>query len=163
MFKKIVKLEQTFLIGQSMRMSINENLTQSLWQKFMPMKRYIKNSSSTDLYSMQVYDQLHEFKNFDPAVIFTKWAAVQVQNLSEIPEGLDSYVLQGGLYAVFIHKGVPEKFPITYAYIFEQWLPNSMYQLDHREQFELLPENYRPNNPDAMEEIWIPIVIKPNQ
>jgi len=163
MFKKIIELEQTFLLGKSMRMSINENQTQILWQKFMPMKRHIKNISSTDFYSMQIYDHLHEFENFDPAVVFTKWAAVEVKNLSEIPEGLDSHVLQGGLYAVFVHRGRPEQFPATFAYIFQQWLPNSIYQLDHREQFELLPENYRPDDPDAIEEVWIPIILKPNQ
>jgi AraC family transcriptional regulator len=43
------------------------------------------------------------------------------------------------------------------GYIFGEWLPNSSYELDTREHFEILSEGYRPDDRDAEEEIWIPI------
>jgi AraC family transcriptional regulator len=36
-------------------------------------------------------------------------------------------------------------------------LPNSAYELDDREHFELLGEKYKNNDPNSEEEIWIPI------
>jgi len=109
---------------------------------------------------MQVYDTYTDAHSFKPSTEFAKWAAVEVVDHINLPEGLSPYVLQGGLYAVFIHKGTPEQFKITFEYIFQQWFPNSGYKLDHREHFELLPENYRPDNPEAVEEIWIPVAVK---
>ncbi len=45
-------------------------------------------------------------------------------------------------------------------YIFGSWLPESEYELDSREHFEVLPETYQPMNPKAREEVWIPIKAK---
>ena len=42
-------------------------------------------------------------------------------------------------------------------HIFGRWLPQSEYELDDREHFELLPEGYSPVDPEAEEEVWIPI------
>jgi AraC family transcriptional regulator len=45
----------------------------------------------------------------------------------------------------------------TFEYIFARWLPASGYALDGRPHFEVLPADYRPLDPDAREEIWIPV------
>ncbi len=63
-------------------------------------------------------------------------------------------ILKGGLYAVFIHKGLPQDFPGTAQYIFGSWLPNSEYELDQREHFELLGSKYKTNDPTSKEEVW---------
>ena len=36
-------------------------------------------------------------------------------------------------------------------------LPDSEYELDNGEHFELSAENYRPNDPYTEEEVWMPI------
>lgn len=92
----------------------------------------------------------------DPDAMFAKWAAVQVQKYESIPVGMETYDLKGGLYAVFIHNG-PATDLSTIFYIFQDWLPNSEYSLDDREHFEALPEGYNALDPNAREEIWIPI------
>lgn len=92
-----------------------------------------------------------------PDALFAKWAAVEVTNLDEIPEGMKSYIIEGGKYAVFVHHGPAIAFPRTMAFIFQQWFPNSGYVVDSREHFEILEEGYSPTDPDATEEIWIPI------
>ena len=162
MFKKIQHLEQKILCGLDIEMSIANNLTHQLWSSFMPLKKTIKNIVSTDLYSMQVYKKGTDFKSIQPTTVFTKWAAVEVSNHSEITDKLRPYVLNSGLYAVFIHKGTPKDFHKTFGYIFNQWLPNAPYDIDDREHFELLSENYRPDDPMAEEEIWIPVKEKTN-
>lgn len=140
-----------------MKMSLNENRTYSLWSSFMPHRNKIKDRVDDLLYSMQVYDDSLDFKDFSPATTFTKWAAVEVSSLDRIPDSLSPYHLQGGLYAVFIHKGTPASFPKTAQYIFGQWLPSSDYVLDKREHFEVFTSDHKPDDPESEEEVWIPI------
>ena len=105
---------------------------------------------------MQRYDE-SKSDIFSSMAVFEKWATVEVSNFSEIPPEMESYTLQGGKYAVFIHNGPASAFPKTMQAIFGDWLPRSEYELDSREHFELLPEGYSPIDPNAREEIWIPI------
>jgi AraC family transcriptional regulator len=62
------------------------------------------------------------------------------------------------LYAVFKHKGATSSFHLTSDYIFNHWIPQSEYELDHRPHFEILGDQYLgPDNPESEEEVWIPI------
>lgn len=160
MFLKIENLSEKKLVGMHLRMSLVNNKTFELWHSFMVQRKAIKNSLSTYLYSMQVYDKADYFQNFNPNTEFVKRAAAEVSDFSEIPDGMEPYILKGGLYAVFLHKGAAADFQKTFHYIFNVWLPASEYELDHREHFELLGEKYRNNNPDSEEEIWVPVRIK---
>ncbi len=162
MFNRIEKLQEKKLLGQSLKMSLLENRTFELWSGFMPLRKQVNNQMGNDLFSIQVYDQHLNFKDFNPSTTFTKWAAVEVSDFNNIPETLNSYVLQGGLYAIFIHKGPSSSFPKTAQYIFGQWLPASDYELDNREHFELISENSKANDPASEEEVWIPIRAKTN-
>ena len=103
---------------------------------------------------MQVYDL--ETK-VTPATEFDQWAAVEVSAYDEIPEGMQSYDITGGLYATFIHKGKASGFPKTMHYIHNVWLPGSGYDIDSREHFELLGEKYKNDSEESEEEVWVPI------
>ncbi|MEO0528391.1 MAG: GyrI-like domain-containing protein, partial [Bacteroidota bacterium] len=74
------------------------------------------------------------------------------------PMGMETYTISGGTYAVFVHKGPASTFGNTMGYIFNVWMPKSGYRLDGREHFEILTETYRPNDPDAKEEVWVPVM-----
>lgn len=161
MFDRIEILEDKFLCGRSMPMSVIEDKTKALWSSFMPLRGSISNKENSDFYSLQVYHDLFDYKNFDPNQYFTKWAAVEVKDALNIPNQLQLFTLNGGLYAVFIHRGTPQGFRKTFQFIFEEWLPASKYQVDDRPHFELLTDKYRPDDPSATEEVWIP--IKQNQ
>ncbi|TQE66329.1 GyrI-like domain-containing protein [Leptospira noguchii] len=50
------------------------------------------------------------------------------------------------------------KISILEHHIFQEWLPNSGYKLEHRPHFELLGSKYKNNDPTSEEEVWIPIV-----
>ncbi|WP_338793997.1 GyrI-like domain-containing protein [Bernardetia sp. Wsw4-3y2] len=148
------------LIGNSLKMSLSNNKTMELWQSFMPQKKTIKHTIGTDLYSIQIYNESLDFKDFNPKTEFTKCAMIEVDSFEVIPQGMEKRVLEGGLYAVFLYKGLPKDFPKMAQYIFEKWLPNSDYQLDKREHFEILGEKYNPTDESSEEEIWIPIKLK---
>ena len=157
---RIRTLAEKKLIGKQIQMSLADNKTFELWQSFMPRRKEIQNNIGTELYSMQVYDALY-FDNFNPNATFEKWAAIEVSDFEIIPDEMETFTLTGGLYAVFFYKGLNTDTEI-FQYIFGTWLPNSEYTLDHRPHFELLGSNYKNNDPNSEEEIWIPIKEKQN-
>lgn len=144
------------LVGIRLRMSLEKNRTAELWQNFMPRRGEISNRTDSSYISMQVHDSVGT-NQFSPAKKFEKWVAVEVFTHGRIPDGMESYRLSGGEYAVFHHKGPASDAPQVFQHIFDVWLPGSEFELDSREHFELLPENYSPIDPDAEEDIYIPI------
>jgi len=148
------------LVGKSLRMSLVENKTKELWQSFMIERATSEKTRNTELYSVQVYDNLDYFKNFKPQCEFQKFAGIEVIDFNNIPNGFEGMSIVIGLYAVFLHKGAASEFSKTAQFIFSEWLPNSKYVLDDRPHFELLGENYKNNHPDSEEEVWIPIKEK---
>ncbi|MCB9235556.1 MAG: AraC family transcriptional regulator [Bacteroidia bacterium] len=154
---RLVTLEEKKLIGLSRRMSFQDNQTGALWRSFMPRRQEIVHRASTDLISMQIYDQMPDFNRFDPARTFTKWAAAEVTDFEIVPEGMETFILPGGLYAVFPYQGPASGGPQIFGYIYGSWMPASGYVSDHRPQFEVLGAGYKGEAPDSEEEIWIPV------
>lgn len=145
-------------IGKRLTMSLLHNKTGQLWASFMPLRKNVSNPVSSDLISLQIFDDAY-FQQFDPKKEFEKWALVEVIDNSIIPDGFEKFDLEAGLYAVFHHKGSSTDNSI-FEYIFTKWLPQSAYELDNRPHFELLGANYKNGAPDSEEEIWIPVKAK---
>ncbi len=139
-------------------MSLANNQTHVLWKAFRSKANTVKNRVSDDFISMQVYSPSY-FEVFKPASPFEKWASVEVDHLNQIPEDMEGFELEAGLYAVFHYKGSSSD-PSIYQYIFAQWLPKSIYELDNRPHFEVLGDKYKNNDPNSEEHIWIPIKEK---
>jgi AraC family transcriptional regulator len=145
------------LVGKRMKMSLAENKTFELWRSFMPDRTKIANKRSDEFISMKVYDEPLQLQN--PAQEFDKWAAIEVSDFSKAPEGMETFILPSGSYAIFDYKGLNTDSSI-FIYIFTEWLPNSNYELDDRPHFEVLGEKYKNNDPQSEEEIWIPVRLK---
>ena len=133
------------------------NKTAMLWQNLMPRRHEIANAVGGDLYSVDVFDASFLEGRFNSSTEFEKWAAVEVEDLNHIPEGMDALVLEGR-YLVFQYKGLggPAAAPF-YTRIFAEWLPASGYKLDNRPHFALMGAKYRRDDPESEEEIWIPV------
>ncbi|MCY1722889.1 GyrI-like domain-containing protein [Prolixibacteraceae bacterium Z1-6] len=155
---KIAEIQEKKLVGKRLMMSFSNNRTVELWKSFMPLLKEIANNISTDLISLQIYPTDY-FSDLNPNLEFEKWALTEVSNFDQIPENMESFVLQGGLYAVFGYKGSSADKRI-FQTIFTSWLPNSEYKLDTRPHFEVLGEKYKNNDPESEEEIWIPVKKK---
>ncbi|MBP7808684.1 MAG: GyrI-like domain-containing protein [Bacteroidia bacterium] len=155
---EIKSLSSKTLIGNRITMSLANNKTGELWKSFMLRRNEIKNVIGSDLFSLQTYDANY-FKAFNPNNEFEKWALLEVSDSNSIPEGMEIFNLPEGLYAVFHYKGLNTDSSI-FNYIFSEWLPKSEYTLDNRPHFEILGPNYKNNDPDSEEEIWIPIKKK---
>lgn len=154
---EIRTIQEKKLLGRSLRMTLADDKTAVLWRSFMPKRIEIQHPLNQDLISLQEYPEDYFINDFDPQAFFTKWALTEVENYNELPMDLEPYLLPGGLYAVFIHKGGPAKAAETFNYIFNEWLPVSGYELDTRPHFEVLGEKYRGDHPDSEEEIFIPL------
>jgi len=161
MVPRIEQLHEKKLVGKQIITSIANNQTFSLWSSFMPRRKEIVNTVSTDLFSMQVYPYDFDFTFSNLSVTFQKWATVEVTDFENIPEEMETYVLPAGLYAVFEYKGLNTDTKI-FEYIFGTWLPSSQYNIDNRPHFEILGAKYKNNDPNSEEEIWIPIKLKNN-
>ena len=154
---KIKSIQEKKLIGKRLQMSLANNKTFQLWRSFMPLKNQILNNVNTDMISMQVYSQAMRLGDLDQ--VFEKWAAVEVSDFENVPEGMESFILEGGEYAVFDYKGLNTD-PQIFIDIFGTWLPNSNYEIADRPHFEVLGEKYKNGDPNSEEEIWIPIVAR---
>lgn len=159
MTPRIETISEKKLVGKRLTMSFADYKVAELWKSFMPLRKNITNNLSSDLISMAVYKPNH-FRDFKPTNEFEKWATVEVADFNNVPNEMEKFVLQSGLYAVFHYKGLNTDNSI-YQYILGTWLPNSDYVLDNRLHFEVLSSKYKNNDPNSEEEIYIP--IKPKQ
>jgi AraC family transcriptional regulator len=160
MVPRIETIAEKKLVGKHLRVTLSNNKIFELWRSFMPRRKGINNIKSPDLFSIAIYDKEISIRNFNKDMEFERWATMEVTQIDVIPPDMEAYILAGGLYAVFLHKGPASSGPNTFKYIFETWLPNSCYIYDDRPQFEILGEKYKNEDPDSEEEIWIPIKHK---
>ena len=154
---RIETIENRLVIGMKTKTSIltiNEK-TNALAQTFMPRRAEIASRIGKHVFSIQNYGK--DYKPSDLNSEFEKWVAVEVENFNSVPEGMESFVISSGTYAVFSFKGAVSDFPKSRAYIFKEWLPNSGYRLDHKAHFEILSEDYSKDLQNIEEDIWIPV------
>jgi AraC family transcriptional regulator len=143
------------LVGIHIKMSLSENKTGELWKSFMSQKDLIPNRKNQDFISLNIYPKGY-FEKFNPKIEFEKWALAEVENFDNIPESMHAYKLSGGLYAIFNYRGSSNDASV-FQHIYNEWLPQSNYQLDNRPHFEVLGSKYKNNDENSQEEIWIPI------
>lgn len=149
------------LVGIKVSTSLAHDKTSLLWKRFMSLRNTIRNEESQDLFSVQVYGENFIKGDFDSNSVFEKWAAMEVKNFEFIPKGLQKLEIPEGDYAIFTHHGTAQQFAETSKFIFENWLPDSDYNLEPRPHFEVLGKEYKgPENPESEERIWIPVKKK---
>lgn len=155
---RIEIIEEKFLIGMSVEMSLVDNKTFQLFSTFMPRKKEISNSLNQDIYDLIIYPKDY-FQTFNPNANFKKHALVEVSDLENVPEEMESIILPKGKYAVFTFEGhIPNQ--ENFEYIFSTWLPKSSFKIDDRPHFDILSEKIQRKAPDAIQEVWIPVSTK---
>ncbi|WP_323788457.1 GyrI-like domain-containing protein [Psychroserpens sp.] len=157
MVHRIEIIEDRLVVGMKTRTSVLtiHEKTKQLAQSFMPKRREVLSRIGVHVFSIQDYGE--DYSPANPNSEFDKWVGVEVENHSAIPEGMQSFIIASGTYAVFSFKGSVSEFPKQRAYIFQDWLPNSGYLLDQKAHFEILSEDYSKDLQNIEEEIWIPI------
>jgi AraC family transcriptional regulator len=157
MESRIEDLKPKKLAGYRSQMTIANDLTESLWQKLMPLRNEIPNRVGENLYSVQVFDPTLTFASFNSGTVFEKWAAVEVSSFDNLTGGMEKLEIPGGLYAIFHYKGTHEAFREAANYIFGTWLPKSGYEMDVRPHFDIMGPKYKRDSSDSEEDIFIPV------
>ena len=156
---RIIQTPDIFIIGMKANMSfetISED-TGKLARQFMPRLKEVKNRVDNFALSLQNHDNF-DYHNLPPIRTFEKWIGVEVANLNDVPEGMETLTIKAGNYLVIDFKGTMQEFVKNWHYLHSQWLPNSDYELDNRPHFEKLSPSYNPMNVVNEEEIWIPVI-----
>ncbi|MBO6880269.1 GyrI-like domain-containing protein [Winogradskyella sp.] len=149
---RIVTIQEKRLIGMKSHMLRHQmESIISLWKQFMPRKSEVSDWVNGELIAMQEYEDLGNFNK-----PFEIWACAEVSEINNIPEGMMSYTIPSGLYAVFLHKGMDAG--ATYQRIMTKWLPNSGYQIDDRPHFQIMGSKYKNGSPDSEEDFYVPII-----
>ncbi|PPK85138.1 AraC family transcriptional regulator [Neolewinella xylanilytica] len=150
------------LIGLSETTSLAGAGTPGLWRGFGPRIREIENRADEWRYSLRIYPADLSLARLTPETEYTEWAAVAVVEGTAVPDGLEKLELAGGLYARCLHRGLPGEIGTTVNYLFGQWLPTSGYDVDNsRPHFERMAPDYLPDDPDAQEEMYVPLQVLP--
>ncbi|MCA9884683.1 MAG: AraC family transcriptional regulator [Anaerolineae bacterium] len=162
MTPRIETIAKKKLVGMKVRLTIASAgpKTQELWQGFRPRVDEVQNTVGPNSLSVQQYDPGMSIASLTPATEFNRWATVEVAEWGTLPEGMEQLMVPAGMYAIFVHKGPAQTFIQTWLYIFQEWLPASDYALDERPHFEVLTPAYRLDDPNAEEEIYIPIKLR---
>lgn len=155
----IETLDSMKVAGIHRSMSFADPAMRELWQAFRPRANEIPSRASEDFVSLRVFEQpVRGAPTLESR--FEQWAAVEVTQFNDLPQGIDSHVLGGGMYALFTYRGRASDFATAARYIYGEWLPGSDYEVDDREFFEILGPAYRPDDPHATEKVWIPVRLR---
>ena len=98
-------------------MSLVNNRTVELWRSFIPRRGQITNVAGTDMFSVNIYSNNY-FADFNPSAEFEKWAAVPVSDIETFPDGMDTFIIPEGKYAIFHYKAAPGNAAEVFQYIF---------------------------------------------
>jgi len=146
---------RTVLVGMFRPVATDGEGTPELWRRFMPRRGEVA-ARGPELIAMRVFHRTRD-EPLTHATPFDEWAAVEVSADAGVPAGMERYTVPSGTYAVFIHRGLPSAFPQTARFIFETWLPRSGYVLDDRPHLAVMGPSYHRDDPEAEEEIWVPV------
>ena len=161
LFPEIISILPIKLIGLKITTSLSENKTFMLWNSFMKRRHEIENKTNDNFYSIQVYHPTLNFNDFTPQTRFDKLATVSVSDYLNVPESMERYALDGGLYAKFLFIGNSNHTELFFNTVFNHWFPDSNYEVDNtRPHFEILGEKYNRNSEFSEEDIFIPIKNK---
>lgn len=151
----IISIPKRTFAGMQKTMSLANDQTFELFSQFMPRKKEFRNNLNNDVFDLIVYPPAY-FEKFEPTKEFVKWALMEVEDFDYNPVGMESFTLQAGEYAVF-SQPLKEYDQSIFEKIFTEWMPQSKYEIDERPHFDILIEEIQKRNPDAIQEIWIPI------
>ncbi|MEM6770517.1 MAG: GyrI-like domain-containing protein [Bacteroidota bacterium] len=154
---EILDLPTTSLIGLGSATSLAEGKGPMLWGKFRPRAKDLPRVQP-GFYNVSIYPEELTMDSFTPTTKYTAWVGVAVAEGQEVPQDLESLRVGGGLYAKIIYQGLPQDFGPFAARLYGQLIPEAGYRIDNtRAHFEYLPPGYRPDDPEATEEVWVPV------
>lgn len=156
---EIVERKEFKAIGMRGKTSLNNNTVPALWMEFVPRMYKVPNRiNGKEAFGVCEYIPDFDPKEFNDDTEFTEFVCVEVDNFSEIPEGMFNKTIPGGKFAKFTHKGRVDTMKSTYDYIYGTWFPSSKYEVRNADDYELYDERFLGiDNEKSEVDIYIPI------
>ncbi|MGM7684957.1 GyrI-like domain-containing protein [Cytobacillus sp. Hm23] len=152
----IKEMDEMVVVGLECHTSMTEmqknNPIHGLWMDFMSLENSIPFRKDKNVTYGVCYDENKETGDFVYA------AAVEVEKVDQLSDKLVTKTIPAQRYLVFTHKGLISELGKTFGYIFEDWLPQSNYEVVNSASFELYGERFLgPDNDQSETDIYIPI------
>jgi len=152
---EVVELPEKIIVGSSYFIPgdlKNLDLSQH-WTAFLKMMDAINNKvEPVHSYQIQFWseDQMLEGMHF--------FLGVEVHSIKDLSPEFVVKIIPQGSYLKFIHKGLSKNVGYTYRYIYEEFLPDTEFQLSKPFNFEYYGANYiSATNEDSESHLFIPI------
>lgn len=152
----IMNREPMRVIGMKIKTNTEELKVPDLWNRFFKrmaeIEDYVVSECSLGVCIGDSFDEKKNITHFE-------YLACQVikKEIVDIPSGMVIHTIPGGLYAIFTHQGSVENLSDSYRYIYDEWLEESVYELDERDQFEWYDRRFNFREEDSELDIHIPI------
>ena len=121
-----------------------------LWDEFVPRMEEIQHKVSGLAYG--VIQQTKEKTD-----LLEYYAAVEVSDINDLPEGMVSVEIPVSTYAKFTHKGNVASINNTVNYVYSSWLMQSDKRHTYGADLEIYGEEYIPDSDDSVVYYSIPI------
>lgn len=154
---RLVHTEPMLLTG--LREAMSENFAVEiprLWQKFAAMLDAVPHKVDRNCYGlcMKETQDSHELYYM---------ACCEVSDFVDLPAALSPVILPSHCYAVFKHHGQVSQLNQTVCAIFDDWLPQSNYELAQQSahclhHLEKYGEQFNPMTGLGDMEVWVPVV-----
>ena len=143
------------VIGMLIRTNMLENKIPKLWDEFIGRMEELNEIAVPEctlgICLAVAVDDISD--NTDFGYI----AGRVVKNNSFIPDGMIYHELLEQEVAVFTHVGSLDNLSETYNYIYEEWLPESGYELADGDEVEWYDSRFKYDSADSQMDIHIPI------
>lgn len=155
---KIVHKEAFRLFGLNCRTTMNNNVIPAHWEKFNGICHTIPGVVRPQVAYGVCYMDPEE--PMGPDAYFFYMSALEVDNTTPLPEGLEEKHLPENDYAVFEHHGSLDNLQETYNQIYSEWMPDAQWERASEYDFEYYDHRFKYGAPDSVLEIWIPVKKK---
>ncbi len=135
-------------LGERYRFETNHGIPLQ-WQRFVPYLGSIPGQVGNVTYGVCC--------NSDGAGNFEYIAGVEVSSFDELPGEFRRVRIPAQRYAVFTHRDHISTMRGTVYTIWNQWLPNSGYEVADAPDFERYDDRFDPQSGTGEVEIWLPL------
>lgn len=147
---RIVSLEKFYVVGMEYLGKNENNEISRMWDRFIPRIPEVHHLADGPEVSFGICAEEKGSGLIDYV------AGLPVKQLADIPQGMVGREVPAQTYVVMPAHGLEDIGP-TYNRILKEWMPTSGYQPADGPDFEYYPEDFNPNDPESIVDIYFPI------
>lgn len=154
---EVMQIPTLHLVGMCTTTSLVEQGVPALWQKFRPQAKEIV-VKTVGFFNVSIYPAQMTMSSFTPTTPYVAWAAVATSKDLKTPAGMATLRIDSSTYVKVTYRGVAQHFGPFAARVYGELIPAAGYAVDNsRPHFEFLSEHYRPDDPEATEDFYVPV------